>query len=308
MSKPKVIVILGPTASGKTSFAIEIAKQCDGEIVSADSMQIYKGMDIATAKPSLKQLEAVPHHMVGFLDVKENFSVASYKKMATQCIDDIIKRGKTPLVVGGTGLYIDTLVNNTEFFEQEDNKAREVLEKKCEEQGIEQLYKELEEIDPTTAKNLHLNDTKRIIRALEVYYCTGKTMTEQRENSHLNESKYDFCMIGLTAKNRQNIYSRIDERVDFMVLDGLIEEARQFFELNEVGTVKQAIGYKELKDFFDGEITLDDAIFKLKMQTRRYAKRQLTWFRRNQDINWLYIDVLDSEYLLRDALQIINKS
>lgn len=305
MDKPLVVVVVGPTASGKTSLGIEIAKRFDGEIVSADSMQIYKNMDIATAKPSSYELSQAKHHLIGFLDPGESFSVAKYKSVAIKTIDDILQRGKLPVVVGGTGLYIDTLINNTEFFDYEKTDIRDKLEKRLENEGIESLLNELEKVDPDSAKRLHSNDIKRIMRALEVYYSTGETITRQKELSHLNEGKYRFCVIGLTAENRQYLYDRINLRVDKMLDDGLIEEARDFFALQCDGTAKQAIGYKELKPYLDGLISLDQAVEKLKMETRRYAKRQLTWFRRNDKIHWLEIDKLDKQSLCDSAFNII---
>lgn len=307
MNKPLVAVIVGPTASGKTSLSIEIAKHLNGEIVSADSMQIYQNMNIATAKPTEDEMQGIPHHLIGFLPTGENFSVASYKERAMTAIDDIVKRGKLPIVVGGTGLYVDTLVNNTEFLDYEKSDIRERLEKRIEIEGVESLFEELSAIDPKTAERLHLNDTKRIVRALEVYYSTGKTITEQCELSHLNESEYDWCIIGITTEDRQFLYDRINKRVDLMVESGLIEEAEEFFKSECSKTAKQAIGYKELKPYFDGVASLEEALEKLKMETRRYAKRQLTWFRRNEKIHWLKIDRLSKEELTESALNIIKE-
>ncbi len=306
MTKPLVVVVLGPTASGKTTLGIEIAEKLGGEIVSADSMQIYEKMNIATAKPTIDELARVPHHLVGFVPMGEKFSVAKYKEKAISAIDDIISRNKLPIVVGGTGLYIDTLVKNTEFFDYEENDVREKLEAECEKNGIEALFEELKRIDPKTADRLHINDTKRIIRALEVYRLTGKTISEQDESSHLNKSRYNWCLIGLRAQNRQYLYDRINLRVDMMLEEGLIEETKEFFNSEVSATASQAIGYKELKPFIDGFITLDEAVEKLKMESRRYAKRQLTWFRRNQDIHWLDIDVFKGQVLVEQACQIIN--
>lgn len=306
MNKPLVIVVLGPTASGKTSLGIEIAEKFGGEIVSADSMQIYENMDIATAKPSAEELARVKHHLIGFVPVGESFSVARYKEKAISAINDILARGKLPVVVGGTGLYIDTLIKNTEFFDYESTDAREKLEGRYQQEGIEQLYEELKNIDPVTAERLHLNDNKRIIRALEVYYLTGKTITQQAEMSHLNESEYNWCVIGLTAQNRQFLYDRINKRVDIMLDEGLLSEAENFFASDISNTAAQAIGYKELKPYFDGFVTLDEAVEKLKMETRRYAKRQLTWFRRNPNVNWLDIDLCTPDELISKACAIVE--
>lgn len=306
MKKPLVAVVLGPTASGKTSLGIEIAERFDGEIVSADSMQIYENMDIATAKPNADELSRVRHHLIGFLPADESFSVAKYKEKATQAIDDILTRGKLPIIVGGTGLYIDTLIKNTEFFDYEESDIRTKLEERCKSEGIESLYRELISIDPVTAQRLHINDNKRIIRALEVYYSTGMTISKQEELSHVNESKYRFCLIGLNAKDRQYLYDRINLRVDMMLSEGLLDEAKRFFAGETSKTAAQAIGYKELKPYLDSLVSLEEATEKLKMETRRYAKRQLTWFRRNPDIHWINIDEYDKNKLIETACDIIN--
>ena len=307
MKKPLIPVIVGPTASGKTSLSIELAKKLNGEIVSADSMQIYKKMDIATAKPTDDEMQGIPHHLIDFLEPGEEFSVALYKEKAIAAIEDILSRGRLPVVVGGTGLYVDTLIKNTEFLDYEKSDIRQKLEKRNEEEGTRKLLDELAEIDSVAASKLHLNDVKRIIRALEVYYSTGKTISEQCELSHINESPYDWCLICLDATDRQVLYDRINLRVDIMLDMGLIKEAKAFYCSDISSTAKQAIGYKELKPYLDGLVTLDQATEKLKMETRRYAKRQLTWFRRYENINWLYIDTLTKEELLSAALKTIDK-
>ena len=306
MNKKTVIVIAGPTASGKTSLSIGIAKKIGGEIVSADSMQIYKDMDIATAKPTEAEMQGIPHHLISIVDSDESFSVAAYKEKAVEAIADIFCRGRIPVVVGGTGLYIDTLVNNTTFFDFDKSDQREKLQMRLQNEGIEKLFDELKSVDPETAERLHINDTKRILRALEVYYSTGKTISLQAELSHENESQYNWLIIGLTAENRDVLYDRINRRVDIMLDDGLIEEAKTFFSSEKSSTAKQAIGYKELKGFFDGSISLEEATENLKRETRRYAKRQLTWFRRNKNINWINIDNKTSEEVLTEALAIID--
>ncbi len=307
MNKPLVVVVAGPTASGKTSLAIEIAQRLGGEIVSADSMQIYKSMDIATAKPTKDEMALVKHHLIGFVDIGDEYSVAMYKKEATEAIKDILSRGKLPIVCGGTGLYIDTLVNNTTFFEHGKTDVRNELEKSADEKGIEQLYERLKQADPEAALKLHINDRKRIIRALEVYLATGKTITEQDRLSHLEESEFEWCIIGLTAENRQYLYDRINLRVDMMLEEGLLNEAEEFFKSEYSATAKQAIGYKELKPYLDGLTSLDEAVEKLKRETRRYAKRQLTWFRRNESINWISIDSEREKTTADIAVDIINK-
>ena len=306
MNKKTVIVIAGPTASGKTSLSIGIARKIGGEIVSADSMQIYKDMDIATAKPTEAEMQGIPHHLISIVESDKSFSVAAYKERAIETIADIFCRGRIPVVVGGTGLYIDTLVNNTTFFDFDKSDQREKLQIRLQNEGIEKLFDELKSVDPETAERLHINDTKRILRALEVYYSTGKTISLQAELSHENESQYNWLIIGLTAENRDVLYDRINRRVDIMLDDGLIEEAKTFFSSEKSSTAKQAIGYKELKGFFDGSISLEEATENLKRETRRYAKRQLTWFRRNKNINWINIDNKTSEEVLTEALAIID--
>lgn len=308
MKKPLVAVIVGPTASGKTSLAIEIAKKLDGEIVSADSMQIYKGMDIATAKPDTEEMQGIPHHLISIIEPYESFSVNEFKTRAIEAIEDILSRGKLPIVAGGTGFYIDTLVNNTEFLDYEKSDIREVLEKRVACEGIETLYNELMAVDCETALRLHLNDEKRIIRALEVYHSTGKTISEQCRLSHLNESDYRFCIIGINANDRQLLYDRINLRVELMLKAGLLKEAEEFFSSSVSATAKQAIGYKELKPYFDGNCTFEAAVEKLKMETRRYAKRQLTWFRKRENINWLYIDGKSKDEIVNEAFNIIINS
>lgn len=308
MTKPLVAVVVGPTASGKTALAVEIAKVFDGEVVSADSMQIYKGMDIATAKPTLDEMQGIPHHLISIIGADEVFSVNQFKAAATDAIEAILAKGKLPVVAGGTGFYVDTLVNNTEFLDYEESDIRERLEQRLQTEGAEALHSELYEIDAETAERLHLNDEKRIIRALEVYYSTGKTISEQCRLSHLNESKYRFCIIGINANDRQLLYDRINMRVDKMLEAGLLEEARSFFEGEASSTARQAIGYKELKPYFDGECTLENAVEKLKMETRRYAKRQLTWFRKRENINWIYIDGKSKAEIVSDAVRIISSN
>ena len=305
MKNNTVIVIVGPTASGKTSLSVEIAKKLGGEIISADSMQIYKGMDIATAKPTDEEKCGVEHHLMDFLDPEDEFSVAKYKELAVSKIEEHLNKGKIPIIVGGTGLYVDTVINNTVFFNYDDSETRERLEKECDENGVEALFHKLKEVDPDTAEKLHLNDKKRIIRALEVYYLTGKTITEQNNESHKEKSKFNFIQIGLNAKNRDYLYDRINKRVDLMLESGLLDEAKMFYSSDYSSTAKQAIGYKELLPYLKGFVTLDDAVEKLKQETRRYAKRQLTWFRKNNDINWIFID--EKNNIVSECLKIIKR-
>lgn len=307
MNKIPVVAVVGPTASGKSDLAVEICLKFGGEVVSADSMQIYKGMDIATAKPTEDEKKGIPHHMMDFFKNSEPYSVALYQQAAEKCIADICSRGRLPVIVGGTGLYIDTLLNNIRLSEDSyDENLRSELLKRAENEGAELLLSELEKIDPEYAAKLHPNNVKRIVRALEIYLTTGKTATQQIELSR-RESPYRACIIGLDAENRQYLYNRIDRRVDIMLELGLEDEAREYLSRSDVQTSAQAIGYKELKPYFDGEISRDEAMENLKRATRRYAKRQLTWFRRNECINWLYIDQYSNkEDLARKAFCIVD--
>ncbi|MGN1118248.1 MAG: tRNA (adenosine(37)-N6)-dimethylallyltransferase MiaA [Acutalibacteraceae bacterium] len=308
MDKIKTIAVVGPTASGKTSLGVELAKHFGGEVVSADSMQIYKYMDIATAKPTVSEMQGIPHHMIDFLLPAEPYSVAKYKEDAMKCIEEIASRGKIPVIVGGTGLYVDTLLHNTEFFDTEiDENLRKSLYEKCEKLGCDKMWEELREVDPVSAESIHKNNRKKIIRALEVYYQTGKTISQQTKLSRLSGEVLDYKIIGLSARNREFLYDRINRRVDIMLKDGLLEEAKEFFEKYNTATAAQAIGYKELLPFFENRLSLEECAENLKMQTRRYAKRQLTWFRRNENINWLYIDDYKDGELLEKAVEIIEE-
>lgn len=291
MNKIPIIVIAGPTASGKTAVSIRLAKELDGEIVSADSMQIYKGLDIATAKPTKEEMQGIPHHLMSFVDNSEKFSVAQYLEKAREVIADIHQRGKMPIVVGGTGLYISSLVDNIIFDDiSSDGEVRARLTKEAEEIGNEAMLQKLMEIDEETAKALHPNNLTRIIRALEAYELSGLTMSELKRRSREEESPYNACMIGLNFHDRQKLYDRINLRVDKMAKEGMVEEAFEFYKNERGNTVCQAIGYKELIPYFEGKATLDECLETLKRETRRYAKRQLTWFRRDERIHWIYLD------------------
>lgn len=287
----KVVVVCGPTASGKTRLAADIAEKHDGEVVSADSMQIYKGMDIATAAPTEEEMHGVVHHLIGFFQPTESFSVADYVLLAREAIADIHSRGKLPVICGGTGLYIDSLVENIVFDDTaQDMEYRETLRALAEKEGNGVLLEMLREIDPQSAERLHENNRSRIIRALEVYKISGKTMTRLREESRAVPSEYDACFIGLNYSDREQLYERINLRVDRMIENGLLEEARGYYSQGECPTSSQAIGYKELKPYLDGQKSLDECVEHLKQETRRYAKRQLTWFRRNKAVNWINIE------------------
>lgn len=309
-SKIPLIAVVGPTASGKTSLAVEICRHYDAEAVSCDSMQIYKGMDIATAKPTAEEMKGIPHHLIGFVSPDEPFSVAKYCETAKDAISDITSRNKKTVLVGGTGLYYSSLTENIEFLPEEtDFEYREMLRKRAETEGAQVLLDELASVDPEAAEKLHINNLGRIIRALEIHHTTGKTKTMQNEQSKQNPSPFETVTICLDARDRQYLYDRINRRVDLMLEAGLVEEAKAFFESPLGRTAKQAIGYKELDPYFKGEKSLDECIENLKMQTRRYAKRQLTWFRRNEKINFLYIDDYASgKELLEAACDIIERS
>ena len=291
MKKFPVIAVVGPTASGKTSLSIEIAKEFNGQVVSADSMQIYEKMNSATAKPTESEMQGIKHYLIGFQPIDKKFSVAEYVTLANECIDNINKAGDLPVIAGGTGLYVDSLLQNIQFSKEESNtEIRDELTALFDEKGAEYMLNWLNEIDPETASRLHLNDKSRIIRALEIYKATGKTLTEQKVISRLEESPYDVLYIGINYRDRNVLYDRINLRVDLMIENGLLEEAEDFYNIPADKTACQAIGYKELAPYFRGELALEDCVEKLKLETRHYAKRQLTWFRKNENINWVYPD------------------
>ncbi len=281
--KPFVLAIAGPTASGKTWLGVELAKTYGGEVVSADSMQIYKGMDIASAKPTAEEMQGIPHHLISVLDRDVSFSAADYVKLANEAIEDILSRGKLPIIVGGTGLYIDSLLNNVQFAEiKSDSAYREKLYEISRSEGNERLYAELCEADPSAAESIHMNNTVRLVRALEVIHVTGRKFSELKEESVSVESPYDSLILGLNAADRSLLYERIDMRVDEMVKAGLVEEARELWQENAMRTAANAIGYKELIPYFEGNALMSECIDKIKQGTRHYAKRQLTWFRKNE--------------------------
>lgn len=305
-SKIPLTAIVGPTASGKTSLAVAVCKRVNGEAVSCDSMQIYKGMDIATAKPTKEEMQGILHHLIGFLDPEEPFSVADYCALADKTVRDIHARGKRAVLVGGTGLYYSSFVDNITFLpEKSDFEYREALKLRAEREGAGVLLSELAEIDPDSASKLHENNVGRIIRALELYHTTGKTKSFQNEKSKSEPSPFEVHTVCLSARDRNVLYDRINTRVDMMLEAGLLQEAESFFKQPLGRTAKQAIGYKELNPYFCGEKSLEECIENLKLQTRHYAKRQLTWFRRDERIKFLYIDdYKNSEELLRAALEI----
>lgn len=286
--KPIVYVIGGPTASGKSKLAVELAKKVNGEIISADSMQIYKEMNIGTAKVNKEEMQGVQHYLVDFVSPDERYSVSNFKKDAEKAIEEILEKGKTPIVVGGTGLYIDSLIYGIEFQNEEvDLEYREKLNKIADEKGLESLYKKAQEIDPEAMKKISINDRKRIIRVLEIYHKTGKTKTEQELQSRKNEVKYEYKVFAITM-DREKLYERIEKRVDFMIEQGLIEEVKKILEkYHTFPTAMQGLGYKEVVEYLEGSCTKEEMIEKIKKETRHYAKRQLTWFRKNKETIWL---------------------
>ena len=304
----KVIVICGPTASGKTALAVELAKIYDGEVISADSMQIYSDMDIASAKPTAGEQQGIPHHLVGFLDPSESFSVAEYVKLCDERVRDILGRGKTPIICGGTGLYISSFVDNLTFDDSEqDFSFREEMRRFAEQNGKAALLEKLRGIDPETAETLHENNVGRIIRALEVYHTTGHTISQAKAMSRQTPSPYEFVMIALDFDDREILRERINRRVDEMVKRGLAEEARRCFEQPNRPTAAQAIGCKELYPYFRGERSLEECVEEIKLRTRQYAKRQMTWFRRDERIVSLKIGNNDElSDVVQKAVNIIN--
>lgn len=301
--KIKLLAVVGPTASGKTSLAVELAHRINGEVVSCDSMQIYQGMTIATAAPTPEEQRGIPHHLVGIVEPDERFSVVEYVSRAREAIADIAGRGKPPVLCGGTGLYYNSLTDGIEFSEgAEIPGLREQLRQRAESEGGEVLLAELAQFDPETAARLAPADHKRIIRAIEVYRATGVTMTQHIAESRKRPSEYDTVAVGLFYRDRQRLYDRIDRRVDIMMEAGLLDETRRFFAADSSGTAVQAIGYKELKPFLDGQCTLEEAVESLKRATRRYAKRQISWFGRDDRIARLYMDEQNDTQAAADSV------
>ena len=284
-----IICIAGPTASGKTALAVELAKLVDGEVISCDSMQIYRGMDIGTAKPTKAEMQGIPHHMLDVCDPDEDFSVSRYCELADPILQDILVRGKTAIIAGGTGLYMDALIRGNDFAPCPATGMREKLEAQADEIGMEAMLEQLRAIDPEAAARLHVADRKRVIRALEVYYETGETITAHNLRTQAIPPKYTPVWFALEDEDRQDLYDRIDRRVDIMLEMGLMDEIRSLLAsgIPEKATSMQAIGYKEFVDALHGRCSVDDAAALVKQASRRYAKRQLTWFRRNSAIHWL---------------------
>ena len=285
---PKILVLCGPTASGKTALAVELALLTGGEVVSADSMQLYRGMDIGTAKPTAEEMRGVPHHMLDVASPGEDYSVARYVQEASACVDGILARGRLPILAGGTGLYIDNLVAGREFAPFTGH-WRDKLQVRAREEGLPALYRQLQEVDPQRAEKLHPNDEKRILRALEVWYETGETITEHDRRTAALPPRYGAARIGLTFARRADLWARIDRRVDQMMERGLLEEVRGLLDsgVSPGCTAMQAIGYKEFAAALRGEAPLEQAVEEVKLRSRQYAKRQLTWFRREPAVRWI---------------------
>ncbi len=293
--KKKIIVICGPTASGKTGLSLLIAEKFGGEIISADSMQIYKKLDIGTAKATAEEQSRAPHHLVDIMDPSQPYNVQLFTEMAKEAIDDIYSRGHIPVIAGGTGLYIESLINGIVFARQEDNaQVKAQLQQELEQHGKEYMYNILKEIDPEYAATVHPNNSVRVLRGIEVYRLTGHNMTYRLKNSRPAEKPYDYLLIGLNYRDREKLYNNINRRVDIMIQEGILQEAEYVYKNREVfKTCTSAIGYKEFFPYFEEESTLEECVDKLKQASRNYAKRQLTWFNRMKDVNWLYIDESD---------------
>ncbi len=309
MDRIPVVAVAGPTATGKTRLAVGLALHFGGEVVSADSMQIYRGLTVGTARPAPEEMQGVPHHLIGFQDPSQPFSVADYVQLASQSITEIRSRAKLPIVAGGTGLYLRSLLGGLQFSPQGgDSALRAELNRKAEREGPQALWEELRSFDPESAERIHPNNVGRVVRAVEVYRATGVTMTEQMRRSREVPSPYDAVLIGLAYRDREKLYRAIDSRVDGMMRRGLLDEAKTVFSMDNPGTAGQAIGYKEFFPFFRGECPLEEAVAQVKRESRRYAKRQLTWFRREESVQWLYVDEFeDFGALLFRACEIVEE-
>jgi len=295
--KKPLFILVGPTAVGKTDVSIKLAKKLNGEIISADSMQVYKHMDIGTAKPTPQEMDGVKHHLIDELYPDEEFSVAVFRKMAGKIIDEILEQGKLPMVVGGTGLYVNSLTYSLDFTEAiSDENYRNHLNELADTYGNSYIHDMLKEVDMESYERLHVNDRRRIIRALEVYKHTGKPISLYQRESKNRPIEYELCMVGLIM-DRQKLYDRINQRVDKMIEKGLVDEVKNLLEMgyNKNLTSMQGLGYKEIISYLEGECSLEEAIYKLKQSTRHFAKRQLTWFRRENRIHWVNIDEMRDE-------------
>lgn len=304
MKRP-LIILTGPTAVGKTSLSLSLAKELDGEIVSADSMQVYRYMDIGTAKIREEERQGIPHHLIDVLDPWEDFNVVRFQKMARKALEEIWERGHIPIVTGGTGFYIQALLYDIHFTENnEDSSLRKDLENYARENGAEALHSRLAEVDEKAASQIHFNNVKRVIRALEFYYQTGKKISEHNEEERKRTSPYDFKYFVLNDE-REHLYAGINRRVDLMMEEGLVEEVQKLKEMGCDSTMvsMQGLGYKEILSYLEGECTLDEAVYKIKRDTRHFAKRQITWFKRERDVIWLHKPDYDyDETKIREAV------
>lgn len=296
-NKNKLIILTGPTAVGKTDLSLKLAKMVDGEIISADSIQVYKHLDIGSAKITPIEMDGVRHHLIDVLDPRESFNVATFKEMADKAIEDIYSRDKLPIITGGTGFYIQSVLYDVDFTENEDDGYRNKLEELSKSKGAEYLHNMLSEIDPVSAENIHANNVKRVIRALEFYHQTGQLISDHNATEAAKESPYNFAYFVLNC-DRKLLYDRIDKRVDIMMEQGLVNEVK--YLKDELGLTKnlvsmQGLGYKEILSYLNNEISLDEAIYILKRDTRHFAKRQLTWFKREKDVTWVNKDELVTE-------------
>ena len=285
----RIVCVVGPTASGKTKMAVELAKQLGGEVISCDSMQIYRGMDVGTAKPTDEEVQGIPHHMIDIAEPDEDFSVGRYVEMADACVQDVLSRGKTAVIAGGTGLYVDSLIAGRSFAPVPSTGKREMLERRAEAEGVEVLHRELSEVDPETAARLPLADRRRIIRALEVYQETGMTITEHNEETKKQPPRYRPVWLGMTFEDRAALYARIDLRVELMYAQGLAQEVRALLDsgVPDRATSLQAIGYRQVVQALEEGLPPEAALGTIQQATRRYAKRQMTWFRANPAVQWL---------------------
>lgn len=303
-----IICLAGPTASGKTALAVELAKELGGEVVSCDSMQVYRRMDIGTAKPSLEEMQGIPHHMIDVAEPEEDFSVSRYCAQAAPIVEDIVARGKTAIIAGGTGLYMDSLIRGNDFAPFPSTGVRQRLEAQADREGLDAMRAWLQSVDPEAAERIH--DRKRLLRALEVYLETGETITEHNRKTQLIPSKFTPLWLGLDFDDRQDLYDRIDRRVGLMLDMGLVEEIRGLLQsgIPESCTAMQAIGYKEFVDALEGRGTIEQAADSVRQSSRRYAKRQLTWFRRNRNMHWIVrTKETSGEEIFRAARQIIQE-
>ncbi len=307
----KLVVLTGPTAVGKSKLSIELAKRLGGEIISADSMQVYKYMNIGTDKLSPEKMGGVPHHLIDFLEPTEDFNVFMFQKLVKEKIEEISARGKVPILVGGTGFYIQAVLYDIDFTEtDEDETYRHELEERAKTEGVHALHEELKEIDPVSYETIHENNSKRVIRALEYYKKTGRPISEHNEEQHQRKSPYDFRYFVLTDE-RKTLYSRIDKRVDQMIEDGLVDEVKELQKLNipKTATSMQSLGYREIIGYLEGEYDLERAIYLIKLNTRHFAKRQLTWFRREKEVIWIDKNEFnhDDELILKEMIRIYEQ-